>query len=173
MRQLLALVAILVAFTWACESPAARPLTDGDVRTITDAVHEVMNGYLDALNALDSTRVFSFYASDPDLRFYEGAKLLNREQSLAMVRDFLTSSRRFEGRFNSVRVTALARNAALAVADGVESITDSTGAVTRQRFANTWVLVRREGGWKFIHPHVVYTPDAGSGVTGPVSAPTK
>jgi hypothetical protein len=130
MRRVPAFVAILVTATLACRSPAARPLTDDEVRTITDAVHEVMNGDLNALNALDSTRVFSFYASDPDLRFHEGDKRLNREQSLAMVRDVFRSSRRCEGRFNSVRVTVLDRNAALAVADGVESITSSPDAAS-------------------------------------------
>ncbi len=158
MRMLL-IVPIVAGSLAGCGASQAA-LSDVERAALTDTIVAHMHEYLTVLATLDPQRVAPLYADDPDFRAYGDGQSLTRDGLLAAIGDLGEILRSFEAAWDTIEVTPLGRDAALAAARFRRTLTDTAGGAVRDWGTVTWVWVRREGEWQIIHGHAVHYPDS-------------
>ena len=140
------------------EAPDA--FTDAERAALTDTIVQRMHDYVAAVEALDPERVAALYADDPDFLVYSDGQRFTRDSLLAVVSGMGSALRSVEATWDTIEVTPLRRDFALAAAPFRRTLTDTAGAVVHDWGTVTWVWMRRAGVWRLIHGHGVHYPDA-------------
>jgi ketosteroid isomerase-like protein len=84
---------------------------------------------------------------------------MSYDSASAVIRRTLPSLRELRGGFDTIEVTALGPDVALASTPFHESFTDTVGATTRVRGVTTWLWRRTEGRWRIAYIHAAHYPD--------------
>lgn len=139
---------------------AAQPsLSDSERAALRDTIVQRMNSYASAINTLDPERVAPLYAENPDFRLYSDGQAFDRAGLLAFIDQSRRVLRSFEATWDTIEVTPLGRDAALAAARFHRALTDTSGVARRDWGTVTWVWVRDGGQWRLIHGQGVHYPD--------------
>lgn len=157
MRTLL-LVSLIAGLLAGCDSKQG-DLTETERSALTDTIAERMQEYADALGSLDPQQMEPFYVDDPDFRVYSDGQILTRDELLGAIGSMSTSLQSVEGIWDSIEVTPLGRDAALAAARFRRIMIDTAGVVINEWGTVTWVWVYHDEEWRLIHGQAVHYPD--------------
>lgn len=156
MRKLL--IALLVAGPLACGESSAS-LSEAERVALADTITQRMHDYVAAVQSMDPQRVSSLYADDPDFLVYSDGQRFTRAGLLALVGDMGSVLRSLEATWDTIEVTPVGRDAALAAARFRRTLTDTAGVAAHDWGTVTWVWARRAGQWRLIHGHGVHYPE--------------
>jgi len=130
------------------------PSARADTKSVEEAVLAVHAEMTRAGEAVDADRLFGFMLeTDKGSVIQDGVVLLTREDALERVRSNLRDISRIQYRWKHQYVTVLSPEVALLTAEGESVATTAAGNTFTVPFAQTVVLVLRDGAWKVIHAH--------------------
>lgn len=147
--------ALALTFTLACQS-ASGDFTPEAQAAQADTIRARMESYAAALAARDAERILSHYVQGPEFRLYVDGTLYTYDDMVGVASSMARTLSALEVRWDSVNVTSLGRGAAIAGATFRRVLTDTAGAVSRDRGTASWIWVRRDGQWRSIHGHGVH-----------------
>ena len=153
-------VALVMAGSLVGCTPSEGPLSDVERAALTDTIVAHMHEYLTVFETLDPQRVAPLYADDPDFRVYSDGQSFTRDGLLAAISDLGGILQSIEATWDTIEVTSLGRDAALAASRFRRTLTDTAGDAVHDWGTVTWVWVRREGEWQIIHGHAVHYLDS-------------
>lgn len=159
-------VACTVLILSACSPSSQAPLSDAERVAINEAIVDRMNDYVDALETLNPVVVESFYVDSPDFRAISDAQLLTRESLLALVGTLGEDLQSWEAVWDSITVTPLGRDVALADAWFRRQFTDNAGREFKDWGTVTWVWIKENSEWRLIHGQAVHYADSVSPFEG-------
>jgi ketosteroid isomerase-like protein len=136
-------------------------MDDRERRAVAAAVGAAMRSFEAAERALDAERLVAHFAPVPGFRVFSDGEAADYASMTAGIRAGFAALRAIEGGFHDLEVIVLAPDAALATAGFREAVTDSSGVVTRQYGAASWLWRRLEGGWRIVYGHADHRPDTG------------
>lgn len=142
----------------ACQSPAPSLSAEG-LRAQADTIRGRMDSYAAALVSLDPERILGHYVRGPEFRLHSDGQILSYDDMVSVAGGMRASLRSLEVHWDTVEVTSLGPDAAIAGAPFRRVLTDTAGTVTRDRGTASWVWVRRDGEWRSIHGHGVHIPE--------------
>ncbi|HWP38106.1 MAG TPA: nuclear transport factor 2 family protein [Gemmatimonadales bacterium] len=79
--------------------------------------------------------------------------LVPHDSLMSIYRGIYRGFRSAEFTWDTLHVSALARDAGVLSGAGHVAVTDTTGRTVRQAVAVTYVFVRRDAGWQLLHGH--------------------
>lgn len=169
-RQLIAWCAL--APLAACTAPGTS-LTVEHRRAMIDSVQHVVEAWRTAINRRDDRAVASFYANDPDFRWFEDGQLTfhsAREIGDSM-KAMLGASSIISFTLTDPEVTPVAPGVAEVSAAFTERLTDSASRTIGFAGAVTLTAVHGDSGWKFLVGHTSLIPPPAD--TVPISLPRR
>jgi ketosteroid isomerase-like protein len=150
----------IVSLAGLAACTAAEPrLSDAEREVIEASVDSAMHAFENAERSRDLDALISHFAQVPEFRVYSDGVRVDYESLVAQIRSTFPAVAQVEGGFESIEVSVLGRDAAVASASFQSAVTDTSGATYRQRGAATWVWVRQDGGWRILNGHVDHYPD--------------
>jgi uncharacterized protein (TIGR02246 family) len=145
---------ILIGWTASLAFAAALLAQSADRGAIEKAVLETSAQMTKAAENLDIDRLFSFMLpNDQGSIVQYGNVFLTREQALTQTRQTLRGIRKLAYRWNQQHVTVVAPGVALLVSEGESQATTEQGETFSAPFAQTLVMVLKDGQWKVLHAH--------------------
>lgn len=151
-------VVMLVGAAVACQ-PTPVSLTDAQRRAIVDSVTSGMASYAVALGTLKGDQVTGHYVKGGEFRLVSDGKSYSRADIQNVIDGMAKVARGSEVTWDTIAVTALGPDAALAVAPFHRTDTDTAGKVTRIWGVASWVWVRRDDKWRMLYGHGDHYPD--------------
>jgi len=149
---------LLLLASVACQRPASQ-FTDAERRAVTDSVRAGMQSYADAVQALDPMRILGHYVPGADFRLVSDGTSYSYTDMQALADGLSKALRASEITWDSVSITPLSADAALAVAPFHRTDTDAAGTVAKAWGVASWVWVRRDGHWRMLYGHGDHYPD--------------
>ena len=154
----------VLAVTSACSvSPEATPtpttLGEAERQAIADTIRGRMASYAAAVASLKGEAILAHYVASPEFRLFSDGQAFSYSDIQGLVGTLSQVLQASEISWDTVEVTVLDQNAAIAGAPFHRSDTDTGGTTTHVRGAASWVWVRRGGEWLMIHGHGVHVPD--------------
>ncbi len=145
---------ILIGWMASLAFAAALLAQTPDRGAIEKAVLETGAQMTRAAESLDIDRLFSFMLpNDQGSIVQYGNVFLTREQALAQTKQNLRGIRKLEYRWNQQHVTVVSPGVALLVSEGESLATTEQGETFSAPFAQTLVMVLKDGQWKVLHAH--------------------
>lgn len=149
----------LSVFAASCSAP--RPaLTTADSREIVATVTAGMKSYAAALGSVQADRIAAHYVEGPEFRLTSDGVVYSRAALQEVLAGAAAKLSKMEVTWESITVTPLGPEAALAVAPFRRADFAKDGTVSRNRGVATWVWVRRAGHWRMLYGHGDHHPDA-------------
>lgn len=134
-------------------------MTTTESSEIVAAVTVGMKSYAAALGSVQADRIAAHYVEGPEFRLTSDGTVYTREA----LRENLSSAgaklNKMEVTWESITVTPLGSDAALAVAPFRRADFAKDGTVSRNRGVASWVWVRRDGRWRMLYGHGDHYPD--------------
>lgn len=152
------LIASLLVTTGGC-TPSAEHAPALDHAALADAVRAGMLSYAEALNALDSARLLGHYVAGPEFRLVSDGHTYSYQDMQKVFGDSREAFQALGVTWDTIVVTPLSPDAALAYAPFRRADTDKSGALVRVRGVATWIWVRRDGAWRMLYGHGDHYPD--------------
>lgn len=150
-----AMAAVVAALLLAC-APVPDALSEAEQAALTNTITQRMEEYLTAVESLDPAQVAPMYLDDPAFRVWSDGRPLDRAGLLELIGGLGQALRSFEASWDTVEVTPLGRDAALAAASFRRTLIDTAGTVVNDWGSVTWVWVLRDGTWRLIHGQAVH-----------------
>jgi uncharacterized protein (TIGR02246 family) len=148
------LAIIVVVNVLHCQS--SKKIASADVEK---AVQARLDEIQSAAQALDPDKVFSFVLDNNDGALVQNGKLfLTREQALESTKQGFQGIQKIAYQFDKQHITLLSPTVALAVSEGLTSVTTNEGRTFNRRFAQSVVFVLTNGDWKVFHSHQSAAP---------------
>jgi uncharacterized protein (TIGR02246 family) len=117
-----------------------------------------MANYAAALGTLKGDQVTGHYVDGGEFRLVSDGKSYSRTDIQNLIDGMAKVARGSEVKWDTIAVTALGPDAALAVAPFHRADTDTAGKVTRVWGVASWVWVRRDGSWRMLYGHGDHYP---------------
>jgi CMP-N-acetylneuraminic acid synthetase len=150
----LVLVIISAATALQCQSNKNTAMSDIE-KAIQARLDEIQN----AAQALNPDKVFSFVLDNNQGALVQNGKLfLTREQALESTKQGFQGIQKIAYQFDKQHITLLSPTVALAVSEGLTSVTTNEGRTFTRRFAQSVVFVLTNGEWKVFHSHQSAAP---------------
>ncbi len=138
---------------------AAPTVSDSAQASIEKAVLARMADIQRAAEALDPEKVFSFVLeNDKGALVQNGKLLLTRKEALESTRQGFQRIRKVDYQFGQQHVTVLSPTIALVTGEGSSSATLDDGRTLDRQFAQSVLLVLKDGQWKVFHSHRSFPP---------------
>jgi hypothetical protein len=123
------------------------------------AMINLMNSYINSIKERNFDKTIAHFMDSPEFMFFSEGKCQGYNEIVTQVRDLYQSISKYEGKWDTIFVSALTPTAVAAVAPFHEVLTDNNGVETRLKGEVTWIAIRLEKDWKFIYGHASYLPD--------------
>jgi uncharacterized protein (TIGR02246 family) len=139
-----------------CGCHPAPIATVGAAPAIADTLRMAMRDYMAALRALDPESAIAVYARDSCFSVHTPSASLGYDSVVAIHR--AAAYTRFDGDWDTIAVTVVAPDSAVAIGQFWQRTTDSAGTTTAFRGTVVWTWVRRGPGWRVIDIRAVARP---------------
>lgn len=147
-------VALAVIAITAAIAMIAAGATDVDRPAAEAAVLARMAEIQQAAEGLDVDKVFSYVAdNDQGALIQNGRFFLTRQDALEVTKRGFEDLKKVAYQFDQQHVTMLSPSVALVTGEGTTTIETKDGQTRSRRFAQSVVLVLRDGQWKVLHAH--------------------
>lgn len=154
---------LLLIILLSCENqnPAEiRDLSESDKKAITDSIVSVMNNYANTQNNLEYSNIpEEYYLNHPDFKTYLDGKIYNYADMENTVKELEQVMKQSKVVWDTIVVTPININSALATAPFIRTDVDSAGNSTKAWGVANWLWVRHKGGWKAIYGQGNHYPD--------------
>lgn len=134
-------------------------MSEAESREVVDSVTAGMKSYAAALGSLQRERIMAHYLESSDFRLTSDGAVHTREGMHEVLDGLATSLNRMDVTWQSITVTPLAPDAAVALAPFRTVNVAKDNTVSRVRGVATWVWVRRNGEWRMLYGHGDHYPD--------------
>ena len=145
--------------------PRGPTFTPAHASAIGDSVTAALEAYRAAFVGRDFDRVLTYYADDPQFRWFENGELRYGSRSAVAIalRSFGATVRSLELSYFDGTVTPLAPGVASVSTRFVEKLRDSSGALHGFAGVFSATMVHGDSGWRFLvgHTSVVVPQPAG------------
>jgi hypothetical protein len=146
-----ATVGLLAVLGMAAAGPAG--LTDEQKTAIEKAVLETHDKILEAAQARDADKMFSFILEHDKGVIIQDGRLMNRQEALERTRQGYSGAQSLLYDFQRRYVNVLSPEIAVLMGAGTITVVTQSGETVTSDFANTTVFVLRENEWKVMHGH--------------------
>lgn len=149
---------LLGGFGSSCSAPRAA-LTAAEAQEIVATVTAGMRSYAAAIGSVQVDRITAHYVEGPDFRLTSDGTVYSRAALQELLAGSAARLNKMEVTWESITVTPLSAEAALAVAPFRRADFAKDGTTARNRGVATWVWVRRDGRWRMLYGHGDHYPD--------------
>jgi ketosteroid isomerase-like protein len=117
-----------------------------------------IQAYSQAVEERNADKVIGFYDGDPGFTVFVNGQALDYKSFIANVKGHLPTCKQVSFRFDSLTISPIATGVVAASGIFHESFTEADGTIKAFTVPATWILIRKNGQWKFRQATAYYQP---------------
>lgn len=155
MKKVLCVMAAGIGLLVLLGMEAARPagMNDEQKAVIEKAVLATHDKIVEASQARDADKMFSFILDHDKGVIIQDGRLMNRQEALDRTRQGYSGAQSLRYNFQKRYVNVLSPDIAVLMGAGTITYVAVSGETVTSDFANTTVFVLKDNAWKIMHGH--------------------